>query len=130
MNHTLAFRLFRRRMALATACYVAIGFIAAFLREPVQSIPGATHALAMGSALPVIAFFVVLGSYLLHETDEYKQLLAARQCLIATGFALTLATFYGFLEIWQLVPHIPIFFIGPTWFLGLGVGSIWNRYVA
>ena len=78
-------------------------------------------------ALPVIGFFVVMGRYLLEEQDEYLRMLTVRQTLWATGFALSVATIWGFLESFELVDHIDSYYVAVLWFGGLGLGSCMNR---
>jgi hypothetical protein len=54
-------------------------------------------------------------------------MLLIRQSLWASAFALSLATTWGFLESFGLAGHIEAFYIAVVWFLGLGLGSIYNR---
>jgi hypothetical protein len=54
-------------------------------------------------------------------------MLLVRQTLVATGFALSVATVWGFLENFELVAHVDAFYIAILWFLGLGLGSLYNR---
>ncbi|MEJ7777198.1 MAG: hypothetical protein WKF52_07445 [Sphingomicrobium sp.] len=49
-----------------------------------------------------------------------------RQMLIASGIAMVVATIYGFLENYGLVPHVPAFYLSVLFFAGLGVGSLVN----
>ena len=85
---------------------------------------------AIAPALPIIAMFVALGRYLVAERDEYVRLLMVRQTLIATGLALSLATVWGFLESFDLAPHIDSYFIAVVWFGGLGFGACVNKLVS
>jgi hypothetical protein len=88
----------------------AIGYVAAIL-----------------PALPIIGIFVAIGRYLVEEQDEYVRMLMVRQTLWASGFSLSVATIWGFLESFDLVGHIPAFYISVLWFGGLGLGSAMNR---
>ena len=78
-------------------------------------------------ALPIVGVFVVLGRYIVEERDEYQRLLLIRQALVATGFALSVATVWGFLESFDLVTHVPAYAVAILWFGGLGLGSCWNK---
>ncbi len=81
-------------------------------------------------ALPgfaVIGVFWAIGRLLVEETDEYQRMLLVRQSLVASAFALSIATVWGFLENVGLVPHVDAFYIAILWFAGLGVGSLVNR---
>ena len=85
------------------------------------------YALAALPALPILAVFWIIGRYLIEEQDEYVRMLRVRQILVATGFALSLTTLWGFLEILADAPHIPLFYVTVLWLAGLGAGACWNR---
>jgi len=78
-------------------------------------------------ALPVIGVFFVMGRYLVEESDEYLRAQTVRQSLVATGFAMSVATAWGFLENFDLVPHVYAYYAAILWFAGLGVGSCANK---
>ena len=88
------------------------------------------YVLALLPAAPVIGIFAAMARYLIEERDEYLRMLVARQSLIATGFALSVATAWGFLETFKLVPHMPASWIVVLWFAGLGLGSCINHLSA
>ena len=126
-----ALRRYLRRFVPTMIVYVLACFtVSSILGEPGEPTGVSAYLLAMIPALPIIAVFWILGRYLVEETDEYLRMLTVRQMLVATGFTLTLATLWGFLEIYVDAPHIPLFFVPVTWFAGLGVGSVWNRIAA
>jgi hypothetical protein len=54
-------------------------------------------------------------------------MLLVRQTLWASGFALSAATIWGFLESFELVDHVPVYWVSALWFLGLGIGALINR---
>ncbi len=78
-------------------------------------------------ALPIIGIFLAIGRCLIEESDEYLRMLMVRQSLIASGFMLSVATAWGFLENVELVPHVPAYYTAVLWFFGLGIGAIANR---
>jgi hypothetical protein len=88
---------------------------------------GIDWLIAVLPALPLIGLFGALGRYFVEETDEYRRMQTIRQALIATGFALSVGTIYGFLESAGLVGHVESFYIACVWFFGLGVGSCVNK---
>ncbi len=81
-------------------------------------------------ALPIVGIFAAIGRYLLEEQDEYIRMLTARRALIASGFALSLATVWGFLESFGLVRHVDAYYVAVLWFAGLGVGACINCFAA
>ena len=83
--------------------------------------------LAIIPALPIIGVFWAVMRLLIEEPDEFIRLLHVRQSLIATGFCLTVMTIWEFLQNFDLVPpghggFGAAFF----WFMGLGVGALYN----
>src|SRR4051794_4457116 len=78
-------------------------------------------------ALPIIGIFAAIGRYLVEEQDEYVRMLMVRQTLWASGFTLSLATVWGFLDNFGLVGHIDGYWIVAVWFFGLGIGGIVNK---
>ena len=87
----------------------------------------ASYLIAILPALPIIGIFVAIGRYLVEEQDEYVRMLMVRQTLWASGFTLSLATIWGFLDNFQLVGHIDGYWIVVVWFFGLGIGGIVNK---
>ncbi len=81
-------------------------------------------------ALPVIGVFYALGRYLVEEQDEYLRDQVVRQSLIATAFALSICTAWGFLENFDLVPHVYAYYAAILWFAGLGLGACVNKLAA
>lgn len=86
--------------------------------------------MALAPALPVIGFFGAIGRYLVEEHDEYLRDQMVRQALIATGIAMAVATAWGFLENFGLVPHVYAYAAAIVWFAGLGVGACVNGIAA
>ena len=82
---------------------------------------------AILSALPIIGIFAAIGLYLVEEQDEYVRMLMVRQTLWASGFSLSIATVWGFLESFDLVSHIEVYWVSVLWFGGLGLGNFANR---
>ena len=85
------------------------------------------YAAAILPAVPIIGIFVAIGRYLLDEEDEYIRSLMVRQTLWASGFPVSVATIWGFLESFEVVGHIEAFYIAVIWFFGLAVGALINR---
>lgn len=86
------------------------------------------YVLALLPALPIIGVFWAVMRLLVEETDEYLRLLQVRQCLVATGFCLTVMTVWEWLQNFDLVPQgYGGFGAAFFWFMGLGLGAIYNR---
>ncbi len=102
-------------------CSAVYGFNRHLLTGPVAWIAGILPA------LPIIGIFVAIGRYLIEEQDEYLRMLMVRQSLWASGFALSIATLWGFLEAFDLVGHIESYYVAVLWFGGLGLGALANK---
>ncbi len=114
------------RVAISMVAYMATLVLAISLVRD----GGMTGPLAwILAALPGIAVtgvFWAIGRLLIEETDEYQRMLLVRQSLVASAFALSIATVWGFLENARLVGHVDAFYIAILWFIGLAVGSVVN----
>jgi hypothetical protein len=82
---------------------------------------------AIAPALPIIGIFGAIGRYLVEEQDEYVRMLMVRQTLWASGFAISVATIWGFVESFGLAGHVDSYYIAVLWFGGLGLGACINR---
>lgn len=85
------------------------------------------YAAAVLPALPIVGIFGAIGRYLVEEQDEYVRMLMVRQTLWASGFALSVATVWGFLESFNLVEHVDAYSVAIVWFAGLGLGACINK---
>jgi len=122
-----ATRRYNRRVIILSVTY-AVVLVSAVYAFKNQLISGpATWVVAVLPALPIIGIFVAIGRWLVEETDEYLRMLMIRQTLWASGFSLSLATLWGFLENFDLVGHIESYYVAVLWFAGLGLGSLMNR---
>ena len=84
------------------------------------------YAAAVLPALPIVGVFFVIGRLLVELKDEYVRMLMVRQTLIATAFMLSVATVWGFVQDFGLLPHVPAYWAAVIWFSGLGVGGCAN----
>ena len=115
------------RLAVLMSAYLVTLFVAVYaFRHQLVSGPLA-YPLAILPAVPIIGGFWAVMRLLVEEPDEYLRMLFVRQALIATGFCLTVMTIWEFLQNFDLVPpgnggFGAAFF----WFMGLGVGALYN----
>jgi len=127
MSLNPAMKRYNRRMISLWLFYAVFLFVALYMfKHRLLGGPGA-YLVAVLPALPIIGVFVAVGRYLVEEQDEYLRMLMVRQTLWASGFALSLATIWGFLENFDLVGHIDAYYIAIVWFFGLGVGAVINK---
>jgi hypothetical protein len=126
-THSPAQRRYNRHVLILSAVYgiTLIIVLSAFARHMVSG--PLAYLVGILPALPIIGIFFAVGRYLIEESDEYLRMLMVRQSLIASGFMLSVATAWGFLESVDLVPHVDAYYSAVLWFLGLGIGAIANK---
>lgn len=121
-------RRYMKRMFLCMALYGAALILAVTMFNKDAVSGPLAYILGILPALPIIGVFWTIGKLLAEMRDEYQRLLLTRQVLVATGFMLSVATLWGFLEQFELVFHIPAYYWAVLWFGGLGLGSCVNRF--
>jgi len=127
MLRTPAWKRYNWRVIWLSLVY-ALFLISAVYGFKHQLIPGGfKYIVAVLPALPIVGLFVAMGRYLVEEQDEYVRMLMIRQSLWASGFTLSLATVWGFLDNFGLVGHIDGYWIVVVWFVGLAIGGIANK---
>ena len=127
MAQSPALRRYNRRIIWLSLAY-AIFLIAAIYGFKHRMVGGVSaYATAILPALAIIGMFVAIGRYLVEEHDEYQRMMMVRQTLWASGFALSIATLWGFLESFALVDRVDSYYVAVLWFGGLGVGAVVNR---
>jgi len=118
---------YNKRVVVLSLIYSAflIGAVYGFKHHLVSG--GFAWIVAILPALPIIGIFAAIGLYLVEEQDEYVRMLMVRQTLWASGFSLSIATVWGFLESFELVSHVEVYWVSVLWFGGLGLGNFANR---
>ena len=120
-------RRYNIRVICLSLVYAAFLVVAVYGFEH-QLVPGPLrYFVAMQPAFQIIGIFGAIGRYLVEEQDEYVRMLMVRQTLWASAFALSIATTWGFLDNFGLVGHVDAYWIAILWFLGLGLGGIYNK---
>src|SRR4051812_26709206 len=124
--HDAARRRYHYRCSIAVTGYVVslplIGYVVGD-----QAVRGPAAAMiVLLPAICVLSIFWAIGRLLLEQKDEYLRAAQVRQLLIATSFALTVATVWGFFDIYGLAPHLSAFLVVPLFFGGLVIGWALN----
>jgi hypothetical protein len=114
------------RIAISMLAYIVTLMLAIRLVRDGHMTGPVAWLLAALPGLAVSGVFWAIGRLLVEETDEYQRMLLVRQSLVASAFALSIATVWGFLENAGLVGHVDAFYVAILWFMGLGVGSFVN----
>lgn len=116
-----------KRVALFTSLYLLTLAVMTFAgKEHDPSLELRTF-LAILPGLAIVGVFWAVGRLIVEQTDEFIRMLTIRQSLWATGFAMSAASVWGFLESADIVIHLDAYWWAVAWFFGLGVGAIANR---
>ena len=127
MAGTLARKRYNLRLIWLSLLYCAF-LLPAVYGFKHQLVPHSiAYLVAILPALPIIGVFGAIGRYLIEEQDEYLRMLMVRQTLWASAFTLSIATAWGFLDNFGLVGHVDGYWIIVVWYLGLGLGGIYNK---
>jgi hypothetical protein len=127
MIRTAAWRRYNWRVIWLSLVYAIVLIAAVYGFKHQLFIGPIAYLIAILPALPIIGIFGAMGRYLVEEQDEYVRMLMVRQTLWASGFALSVATIWGFLENFGLVEHVDAYSVAIVWFFGLGVGAMINK---
>ena len=115
------------RTAIIMVVYMAGIFTARYLIEDRGLSGPLAYALALIPGLAIAAIFWISAQSIVETEDEFMRMLAVRQNMIAAGFAMAVASVWGTLEMFELVPHVAAFYIVMLWAIGIFVGMIVNR---
>jgi hypothetical protein len=118
---------YNRRVIVSSMIYVAALLTGMAIVRYYHPPSAVRVVVAVAVAVPVIFMLRAMALLLKEETDEYLRLLHVRQNLIATGFLLTVATLYGFLNAFDIAPRVDAWAAVPLWALGLGIGAVSNK---
>jgi len=127
LTPSAAAKRYRLRFMIAMTVYALalIGAIEAWLvLHPEGPL---AYLLAVLPAIPLIGAIVVMGLYLKEETDEFERAVQAEAALWATGGLLAIASIWGFLEMFNLAPHVETWAAFPVWAVFLGPAQILAR---
>ncbi len=111
-------RRYIKRVAIFSSAYLAAFAIQVVWFDTYDPTTALRAAIAVLPGLAVIGVFWAIGRLIVEERDEYMRMLIVRQTLIATAFALGLATLWGFLEAGDVVPHIDAYWFAIAFFFG------------
>ena len=121
-----AYRRYTRRMIPISLAYVGAVGLASRLIPDDAAANGATVAIALVPGLAALGWIWAMARLLVELDDEYLRMLEVRKFLIATGFALSITSVWGVLELFTTVPALPVFFVWPLWCVGLALGQLVN----
>jgi hypothetical protein len=75
---------------------------------------------ALAPSVPILFVIRATVRLLKEETDEYLRTRALETSALATGLALSVCTVWGFLDLFEVVPHMPLLAALPLWACCIG----------
>ena len=116
-----------KRTTIFTSLYLASFGLLMYADRQLEIGETMKFGLALLPGLAIIGVFWAVGRLMVEEPDEFLRMLVVRQALVATAFALSAATVWGFLESADLAVHLDAYYWAVAWFLGLFIGAVMNR---
>lgn len=117
---------YNRRMIAGSLLYTLGLFVAVYAYKTWHPQGALLWGLAMLPALGALAMVAAMARLLVEEQDEYLRLKLAQSALFGTGVLLVLATVWGFLEQFRLVPHVPAWAAIPVFAIAIGLSRCFN----
>ena len=115
------------RVGIAMTAFLATLFLADYWVDD-RGLTGAPAAvLALLPGICAASVFWAIGRFFLDQDDEYQRMLLVRQLLIASGIAMSALTTWGYLADFGIVAPPGGFYPLSIFFVGLGIGAIFNR---
>jgi hypothetical protein len=127
MKHSPAWKRYNWRVIWLSLAYAAFILTATYGFKHDLFSGVIAYIVAILPALPIIGIFAAIGRYRVEEQDEFLRMIMVRQTLWASGFALSAATIWGFLENFDLTGHFDAYWIVVIWYFGLGLGGVYNK---
>jgi len=118
---------YNRRFLIASFGYVLGLGIAIAVWNSYKLTSTMVFVIALLPTLPTFAMIWSMGRYLVEETDEYLRYRMVRAAIMSLGMVLAIGIFWGFLEMFELVPHIWAWWVLPVWAGGLGLAQLWMK---
>jgi uncharacterized membrane protein len=108
-------RRYLTRFMPAMLGYVLLLMPAMALFQEIKPTGALAWAIAVAPAIPLLFAIRAITLYYKEEDDEFVRAMAVQSHLHAFGLTMAIATVYGFLDLFSLVPHIQAWAIVPLW---------------
>jgi hypothetical protein len=99
------------RLFIALVLYCIVLLLVLAISDAAQPSGVLAYSLAFAPAIPLLAIFATLRQ----EPDEFRRTVFAESALWTTGCFLAIATVWGLLEMFHLVPHAESWLAFPLW---------------
>ncbi|MEO1969170.1 MAG: hypothetical protein ABGW87_10715 [Sphingomonadaceae bacterium] len=114
---------YTRRIAISSLLYV-LGLGVAITLDRRMELSGALAlVIALLPVLPIFGMIWAMARYIIEEQDEFLRHRAIMASLIGLAAVLGIASFWGFLEQFRLVPHAYGWWALPIWAIAMGLAQ-------
>ena len=124
---TPAMEAYNGRILFWSFAYVFLLFGAIWIYQQYKPDGLLSFVIALLPAIPIIWTITTIGRYIGEETDEYVRHRQIQAGIFATGTLLVIATIWGFLDLFGIVPGMGGYMAVPIWAIGLALGQLVNR---
>jgi hypothetical protein len=127
---TPAYRRYQFRVMGAMAVYVAALLGAVWLFKHHRPEGVLRYLVALAPAIPLVGLIASMGLFLREEDDEFQRAQMIEQMLWGTGATLVIASIWGFLETFDVAPHVEAYWGVVIWLFMFGLArcALRNRY--
>jgi hypothetical protein len=120
-------RRYLARFFPAMSLYVIFLFLVTWLFKQHHPTGPTAYILAALPALPVITVLGIVGLYLTEEKDEFERSIIVQSQLWGIGATLAITTFWGFLEVFLPVTHLPAYLTAVIYWTCVGIATPFIR---
>jgi hypothetical protein len=121
-------RRYMLRFMPAMLLYVVILSLATELFQAEKPTGLLAWLIALAPAIPVLFAIRAIVLLISEEDDEFQRMLQIKAFVLTTGLMLAICTVWGFLEMFSLVPHVPLWAAFPLWAVCLIPGQLVTRW--
>lgn len=82
--------------------------------------------MAIAASLPLLAVFASWGRYLSQERDEYLRAMVTGNVVAATNVTMVVAVVWGFLQAFDAMALVPVYWIPVVWVLAQGFTALFG----
>ena len=118
---------YNRRVLISGFGYVLGLGIAITLWDRFELSRPAAFAISLLPTIPTFGIIWAMARYLGEEQDEYVRHRTIMAALIALGLVLALGIFWGFLEMFKVVPHVWAWWVLPAWAIALKLARLGQK---
>jgi hypothetical protein len=116
-------RRYMARFFPTMALYVACLFFITWLFKHHPPTGPTAYILAALPSLPIIGVLAIIGLYIAEETDEFERSIVIQSQLWGIAGTLAITSFWGFLEMFVPVPHLPAYLTAVIYWTCVGIAT-------